>query len=142
MGYKESKEWNCLNDIWKSMPKEFREKNMDNFKHLSVFIKDFYEHKVNSFVEDDDYKYLEGVSYEARHLVIDLINDGKKNLYHSVMSIIENHRELFSTPEDVWEYYKRRYSVTRPYIIEYETEVYEIIELCFQKMCDRGILKP
>ena len=142
LDYKDSKEWNCLNDIWKSIPKEYRESNMENFKYLSNFIKESYECKGNFPMEDNDFKYLEGVSYEARQLVIDLINDGKKNLYHSIMAIIECHKELFSTPEDLWEYYKTRYGVTRPYIMEYENEVFEIIQLCFQKMCDKGILIP
>ena len=142
MDYKDSKEWNCLNNIWKSLPNDYRELNMENFKYLSEFIRDSYKNKVNFPMEDNDFKYLEGVSIEARQLVIYLINNGEKNLYHSIMAIIESHRELFSTPEDLWEYYKTRYGSTRPYIMEYENEVFEIVELCFQKMCDRGILKP
>ena len=37
----------------------------------------------------NDYEYLNGLSEEAKNLVIGLIDKGEKNLYHSIMAVID-----------------------------------------------------
>ena len=89
--YKYSEEWVALNAIWLSMSKAQREANYDNFKIVTEFIKASYLNK-NSLAEEkseetcvDDYRYLDKVSESAKNLVIDLVNKGEKNIYHSIM---------------------------------------------------------
>ena len=82
--YKHSEEWVALNDIWRSISKEQREANYDNFKIVTEFIKASYSNK-NLLAEEkseetcvDDYRYLDKVSESAKNLVIDLVNKGEK----------------------------------------------------------------
>jgi len=142
--YKTSKEWIALNNIWKNSTQEIKEKNIDDFKTLTNLIKK-YCHPVAEPLPKakrkyvPTYDYLNELSPETKQLVIDLVNDGDKNLYHSIMAIIESHRGQFSTVDDLWNYYSKRYGHSRSYIYTYEEEIREIMELCLTIMDERGI---
>lgn len=143
--YKQGEEWTALNAIWRSISKEQREANYDNFKIVTEFIKASYLNK-NSLVEEkseetcvDDYRYLDKVSESAKNLVIDLVNKGEKNIYHSIMSIIGVNRGKFKSEDQLWEYYSKRFGRERPYIYTHEDEIKEIISLCLIRMDLKGI---
>ena len=143
--YKYSEEWVALNAIWLSMSKAQREANYDNFKIVTEFIKASYLNK-NSLAEEkseetcvDDYRYLDKVSESAKNLVIDLVNKGEKNIYHSIMSIIAINRGEFKSEDQLWEYYSKRFGRERPYIHAHENEIKEIINLCLIRMDRKGV---
>ena len=143
--YKSRKEWNALNNIWRSIPQALREENWDNFKIISNFIKEHYismdslEQKVETEVLKDDYGYLNELPAEVKQLVIDLVNDGDTNLYHSIMAVIEMHRGQFTSINQLWNYYSKRFGQKRPYIYKHEEEIREIMELCLIRMDRKGI---
>ena len=143
--YKNEKEWVALNSIWRSMPKELRESNRDNFKVVSEFIKNHYivedslRENVRPQVTKDDYGYLDELHPDVKELVISLINDGDKNLYHSIMAVIESNRGRFTSINQLWEYYSKRFGKERSYIYKYEEEIREIMELCLIRMDRKGI---
>lgn len=146
--YKSGKEWNALNNIWRSIPQEVREANWDNFKVVAEFIKTYYPVEVSlvektetQFVSDDkdDYRYLDELSPEAKQLVIDLVNDGDVNLYHSIMAVIYFKRGQITSINQLWNYYSNRFGKTRSYIHTYEEEIREIMELCLIRMDRKGI---
>lgn len=143
--YKNGKEWNALNNIWRSIPQALREENWDNFKIISNFIKEHYismdslEQKEETEVLKDDYGYLNELPAEVKQLVIDLVNDGDTNLYHSIMAVIEMHRGQFTSINQLWNYYSKRFGQKRPYIYKYEEEIREIMELCLIRMDRKGI---
>ena len=134
--YKNSKEWQALNEIWKSLSKEQREGNYDAFKTLSEYVKFNY---VVKKAEDervdhqDNYKYLNNVSAKAKQLVIDLVDKGEKNLYHSMMAIIDAKKNEITSVEQLWNYYSKRFGGARSYIYTYENEIKEIMQLCLDK---------
>ncbi len=41
---------------------------------------------------EENYSYLEGLNDNAKDIVIARIKDGKKNIYHSIMAILEHRR--------------------------------------------------
>ena len=140
--YKNTKEWIALDNIWKSISRELKEQNREHFKIVAEMIKERYavvdtEIEVDSL--EDDYRYLNEVSPEAKQLVIDLVNDGDKNLYHSIMAVIETHRGEFTSINQLWQYYSKRFGKERSYIYRYEDEIREIIELCLIRMDRKGI---
>ena len=151
--YRTSKEWLALNNIWKSMASNIRENNIADFKILTEFIKENchqctetapiatgqLQELVKKRGYSPTYNYLNDLSPQTKQLVIDLVNDGDKNLYHSVMAIIETHRGQFSSVDDLWKYYSKRYGNSRSYIYTYEEEIREIMELCLARMDERGI---
>ena len=143
--YKNEKEWVALNSIWRSMPKELRESNRDNFKVVSEFIKNHYivedslRENVRPQVTKDDYGYLDELHPDVKELVISLINDGDKNLYHSIMAVIESNRGRFTSINQLWEYYSKRFGKERSYIYKYEEKIREIMELCLIRMDRKGI---
>lgn len=143
--YKNEKEWVALNNIWRSLPKELREANWDNFKVVYEFIKnhcvveDSLDGKAEPQTVKDDYGYLDELPPEVKRLVIDLVNDGDKNLYHSIMAVIECNRGRFTSINQLWEYYSKRFGKERSYIYKYEEEIREIMELCLIRMDRKGI---
>ena len=143
--YKNSKEWMALNNIWKSMSKEQKDENFDKFKVVSDLIKSHYsmENSLIAKVEEkgleDDYRYLDELSFESKQLVIALVNKGEKNLYHSIMATIESNRGKFNSVEQFWEYYSKRFGKSRPHIYSFEPQIKEIIELCLFRMDRKGI---
>lgn len=143
--YKNGKEWNALNNIWKSISQKQKEQNMDNFKIVSDFIKLHYavDRSVSRSNKDDslidDYRYLDEVSLETKQLVIDLVKKGEKNLYHSIMAIIDANKGEFTTTEQLWEYYSKRFGKKRSYIFSFEPQIKELIWLCLIRMDRKGI---
>ena len=143
--YKAEKEWVALNNIWRSIPQHLREENWNNFKVVSEFIKKHYVtgdspvETIESQVVKDDYRYLDDLSAEAKQLVIDLVNEGDKNLYHSIMAVIYLKRGQIASINQLWKYYSKRFGKTRSYIYEYEEEIREIMELCLLRMDRKGI---
>ncbi|MBR4873882.1 MAG: hypothetical protein IKV00_08600 [Clostridia bacterium] len=143
--YKNEKEWIALNHIWRSIPQSLREENWDNFKVVSELIKKHYNvekpapKKAGVSAPPDDYGYLNELSPEAKQLIIDLVNDGDKNLYHSIMAVIETHRGKFTSINQLWSYYSKRFGKDRSYIYTHEDEIREIMELCLVRMDRKGI---
>lgn len=134
--YKNSKEWTALNNIWKNMSKKQQDENLDNFKIVSDLIK-LHRTIEQSTDARDDYQYLDELSPETKQLVIDLVNSGEKNLYHSIMAMIGVKGGEFESTEQLWDYYSKRLGKTRPYICEFEPQVRELIELCWGRMKKR-----
>ena len=144
--YKDSTEWKALNEIWKSMSQEDKEKNKDNFKIVAEYLKnsDLYL-AVQSSLENkatDAYSYLNELSPKSKNFVIGVVNAGDKNIYHSIMAIIESRRDTMPTVDSLWLYYSNRFGVCRRYILDHEEEVREIISLCLSRMERKGIIHP
>ena len=134
---KDTPQWKALNSIWKSCSKEQQELLMKDFKVLGEFIRKHTHidkkclNKNQNNIVKDDYRYLNDLSKEAKDFVIAIINNGDKNIYHSVMAVINNKRN--SDKNDIIEFYFKKYRNKRPYIIENEPLVREIIDLCWER---------
>lgn len=133
---KDTLEWKSLNSIWKSCSKEQQELLRKDFEVLGKLIrkklsadKIYLEHNQNS--SHDDYRYLNDLSKEAKDFVISVVNDGEKNIYHSVMAVINN--KYSCTKNDIIEFYFKKYGTKRPYIAENRSLVCEIINFCWNK---------
>lgn len=120
--YKKSEEWQALNNIYKSLPQNLQQSNISNFKTLSVFlqkdetIKNIKQLSKTKDLINDQYKYLNPLSTETQELILELIDEGKKNLYHSIMAVIGG-TVTFKSVNEVWYYYSEKYGTTRPYIV-------------------------
>lgn len=80
------------------------------------------------------YDYLRDLSDEARGLVTTLVNRGEKNLYHSIMSVIDNYKKRVpaAQQQDVLEYYHQRFA-NREYVQDDWDIVCEIFDLCWKR---------
>lgn len=141
--YKKTTEWQALNKIYQSLPNNLKEKNIDNFKVLSNFLKksetlqNISKLSKNKQLVNMQYKYLSSLSVETQELILNLIDEGEKNLYHSIMAII-GYSNTFRSVNEVWEYYSEKYGAERPYIIFYQENIKEIIAYCLKKLTDEG----
>jgi len=143
--YKESKEWSALNHIWTSCSSTIRAELYEDFEIIMSFIKKHYVCDI--FTDRDPQKmklktepsdYLNELSQETKIFILDRVQEGEKNLYHSIMAIIGNNKGRFKTVDDLWNYYLEKYQNSRSYIFTHEKEVREIIGLCLQRMEERG----
>lgn len=131
---KTTDEWKAINCIWKSCSSEQKAKLNKEFKLLVQFIRLHKQPKVESWAKDN-YAYLSKISPEAKQFVISMVEQGKKNIYHSLMAIINNKPEL--SCQELQEYYFQKYGQKRPYLLENKAYVSEVIELCWNKFHDR-----
>lgn len=138
--YKMSVEYDALNNIWKSMNQEQKKTLYDDFKVINDFIK--YRYSVSDCITSSEvsfarsHEYLNDLSKEAQTLVRSLIEDGEKNLYHSVMAFIPYNYNV-SDANELYELYYERYKKTRPYIAEYKEQVMEVMDLCLRRWQSR-----
>ena len=143
--YKNTEEWQALNNIYKSLPQNLQQSNLSNFKTLSVFLQKAETlERINKLsktkkIINDEYKYLAPLSIETQELILALIDEGEKNLYHSIMAVIGG-TMTFRSVNEVWTYYSEKYGTTRPYVLFYENNIKEIIEYCFSKLTKDGKL--
>lgn len=70
--------------------------------------------------------YLEPLSKEARQLIL----SNKPNIYHSVMAVLNNQRCRLDNPEELLKAYLGWYGAEKPYLVENQKLVLEIITLC------------
>lgn len=133
---KDTPEWESLNSIWKSCSKEQKELLRKDFEVLAKLIrkqlpndKIYLGHNQNS--NYDDYRYLNDLSKEAKDFIISVVNKGEKNIYHSIMAVINN--KYRCTKDDIIEFYCKKYGTERPYIAENRALVCEIINFCWNK---------
>lgn len=123
-------EWNALNAIWKSCSPEQRSMLKSDFEIVAKFIKKHHYHKC-SVSANDYYEYLNGISDEAKQFVISAVNEGEKNIYHSVMAILSNKPNL--SEKELEEYYFNKYGSKRLYLLENTSLVCEVISLCWHR---------
>lgn len=82
--------------------------------------------------EEDEFRYLQGLSSETKRMVIDDIKEGKKNLYHSVMSVLFNRAkngELLPSKEEEAEIYIQKFKIddTR------KDKIKELVYFCYDR---------
>lgn len=126
---KETDEWIALDTIWRSCTSYQKESLRGEFKLLSGFIR---KH-IRVRAESDDYGYLNALSPGARAFVIELVESGEKNLYHSFMSIINNPSRADFTKEQIRDIYFEKYADKRPYLKKHESYVLEVLNLCWSR---------
>lgn len=86
----------------------------------------------------DEYKYLDELTDETRKMIIDDLEAGKKNLYHSVMACLQNriNNGNFSRSEErEAEYYIFRQKVPE----DRKEKIREIVFLCYKRLYERGV---
>ena len=127
---KKTKEWNALNAIWKACTTEQKTQLKSDFKVVAKFIREKHSLNTQSSV-DHNYAYLNGISEEAKHFVISVVDKGEKNIYHSIMAILSTKSQL--RKEELKAYYFQKYRTKRPYLIENSGLVTEVINLCWDK---------
>lgn len=126
---KETDEWIALDTIWRACTPRQKETLHEEFKHLSGFIR----HHVKEQTKSDDYGYLNALSAEAKNFVIELINSGEKNLYHSFMSVINTPSRASFSKEQIRDNYFEMYADKRPYLKQHENYVLEVLDLCWRR---------
>ena len=124
---KSSNEWKALNRIWKSCTAEQRDVMRNEFELVGKFIGQKVGLKFHS-ESDDEFRYLNSISDEAKQFVISLVEQGEPNLYHSIMSVLSNKRN--ATKEEIKDFYFMKYGIKRPYLYIKRELVDEVIELC------------
>ncbi len=107
--YKKSEEWQALNNIYKSLPQIYNKAIYRTLKHYLRFCKKMKPLKTSNNYQkkeliNDQYKYLNPLSTETQELILALIDEGEKNLYHSIMAVIGG-TVTFKSVNEVWYYY-------------------------------------
>lgn len=120
--------WQSLNEIWKFCSQEQRAMLSDDFEVVASFIR---KHTYIRSDDADEYRYLNGISSEAKQFVISLVDKGERNIYHSIMSVLMNKPNM--TLEALEEYYFDKFGERRPYLSENAPLVREVIALCWKK---------
>lgn len=128
---KSTKEWKALNLIWKRCSSEQRVMLRSEFEIVSKFIKENVC-TTGKVAPKDGYGYLNALSIEAKQFIILKVNSGERNIYHSIMSVLDNKPDL--TKNEVKKYYFERFSRSRPYLEENRELVCEILNLCWDRM--------
>ena len=123
-------EWKALNAIWKSCSIEQRVTLKSNFETLTQFIRSHVYQK-RSVLDNVEAAYLNDLSNEARDFVISVINNGERNIYHSIMAILNNKPGM--SEEALQKYYFKKYGEKRPYLLENASIVCEVISVCWHK---------
>lgn len=124
-----SDEWQALNRIWELCTAEQRDAMLDDFELLRSIIR----HKVGLNFRadnDDEFRYLNSISDEAKQFVISLVENGEPNIYHSIMAVLNNKKNI--TMEEIKNFYFAKYGMKRPYLCEKRELVNEVIELCYR----------
>lgn len=131
-------EWNALNKIWKSCTKEQQQFLEPEFRLLTDFVR---ANTVPRFTTPapDQYGYLQGLSAGAQALIIDKIQEGEPNLYHSIMSVIDG--KLTQGKDSLQEYYYEKFGSKRAYIKENWSLVCEIFDFCWKKNIQKNSKK-
>ena len=129
----------ALNSIYIRCDSHLQKTLQPEFQLLEKFIKG--EQVVlpnNPAGSNDNFKYLNGISVEAKNLVISLVNNGDKNLYHSIMAIInyQMHKNPKLSLNQGKKYYKNKYSY-RQYIVTEWNMVDEVFNLCWERYLHR-----
>lgn len=127
---KATDEWKALNQIWKSCSSTQQVQLCKEFELLTKFIRSHTPISAEPRGKDG-YAYLSRLSPEARQFVISIAERGEKNIYHSVMAIIDNKPQF--SQQELKDYYLQKYGEKRPYLLENESYVSEVIELCWNR---------
>lgn len=127
---KESDQWMALNRIWKACSSDQRKALYNDFEIVSNFIISKLNRSPSTNCEDQ-FRYLDELSPDAKFFVIRLLDNGEPNLYHSIMAVINNNRTL-SFNELVTIYFDK-FSLKRPYVKDNRILVEEVIELCWRR---------
>lgn len=105
------------------------------FNLIRQFINDRTTRKeVSKSIRGNDYGYLNNLSEEAKNLVIVLVDKGEKNLYHSIMAVIDSqkHKNKNVSLKTIKQYYKKRFE-KREYIQKSWPLIDEIFNLCWKR---------
>lgn len=124
---KSSAEWQALNNIWKACLPEQKAELRADFELVSGFI----NKKIGAGYHpenEDEYAYLR-VSDEAKQFVINLIERGEPNLYHSLMAVLANMRGI--EKEEFKEFYFNKHGNKKPYLLADQKLVEEVMDLCW-----------
>lgn len=133
---KQTKEWQALNTIWKTMSKEQRGTMMEEFKCLTHFIDTHAKPPVNYDAMDAAYK--DALSAEAAEFAREREQQDHRNLYAEFMKLIGG--STFEEPEKVLFFYTLKYGRTCPWIQDYPDEVMEILDLAWKRQVERGFV--
>lgn len=138
---KSTPEWIALNRIWKSCSLEQKMEIKTDFEVLAKYIRANYDQKMSKPKRHesgsdvrDEYAYLNDVSPEAKQFVKDMVQQGEKNIYHSIMAVLQNRPQM--NLEDFTHYYFDRNKLKRPYLMENQALVTELITYCWKKFHD------
>lgn len=80
---------------------------------------------------NDDYRYLEPLSKETKDFIITQVNNGGKNLYHSIMAVLMNkfHKETIADLETEKALYMKKYNIEEMH----KEIICEIMDLCYER---------
>ena len=123
-------EWNALNNIWKVCSQEQRQSLEADFMLLTEFVRSTTLPRFTAPVAEQ-HRYLYGLSDGAQSFIMDILNQGEPNLYHSIMSVMDG--KTAQGKDAIQKYYYDTYACKRPYIRENWSLVCEIFDFCWKK---------
>lgn len=132
---KQTKEWQALNTIWKTMSRQQREQIMEEFKCLTHFI-DAHARPVRDEAAIDA-NYKTELSPEAAAFAQEREAENC-NLYADFLKLIGG--STFEGQDQVLFFYNLKYGKKYPWLQDYPDEVAEILDLAWKRQVQRGFV--
>lgn len=132
---KQTKEWQALNTIWKTMSRQQRGQIMEEFKCLTHFIDANAKPMRNEAAIDADYKAV--LSPEAAAFAREREAEGC-NLYADFLKLIGG--STFEGQDQVLFFYNLKYGKNYLWLQDYPDEVAEILNLAWKRQVERGFV--
>lgn len=132
---KQTKEWQALNTIWKTMTKDQRSQILNEFKCLTQFINQNATPPVDHAAEDRDYQ--KALSPAAAAFAQTREQEGQ-NLYQTFLKLIGG--STFEGPDKVLFFFHLKYDKRCPWLQEHPDEVGEILDLAWKRQVARGFV--
>lgn len=133
---KQTKEWQALNTIWKTMTPQQRGAMTEEFKCLTHFIDAHARPPVN--YDAIDAAYQDALSPRAAAFAREREGQDHQNLYAELMKLIAG--STFEGPEKVFFFYKLKYGKSCPWVQDSPDEVMEIVNLAWNRQVERGFV--
>lgn len=93
--------------------------------------------KQRAFAEFD---YLEGLSIDTKRFIMERVDSGNTNLYHSIMATIGRLVAEGKTSRECYDYYMKRRQHKNA-LIGHEEKVKETVNLCYEKLKEKRKMK-
>ncbi|MCD8145929.1 MAG: hypothetical protein LUD84_01405 [Clostridiales bacterium] len=132
---KQTKQWQALNAIWKTLTPQQRQSIGPEFQCLSDFIRDNSRPPADYAAEDADYQ--SHLSNDACRFAKEREAAGQ-NIYDGLMKIIS--RSTFESPEKVMVFFDLKYKRKYPWVTENRDELLEILDLVWNRLVERGFV--
>lgn len=132
---KQTRQWQALNAIWKTLTTQQRQAIGPEFQCLSDFIRDNSRPPVDYAAEDADYQ--SHLSNDACRFAREREAAGQ-NIYDGFKKIIS--RSTFESPEKVMVFFDLKYKQKYPWVTENRDELLEILDLVWNRLVDRGFV--